>query len=98
MRGSVRIIHDDQDSSSTVANVLSDKVLVVSELRDTRPIRTQSEVTRLKPEGMLIDCSDGGSDGSSSINAAGMLERNRFIPVIVFTAGLETCRQKGELA
>jgi DNA-binding NtrC family response regulator len=88
MRGRVLIVDDDRDISTMVAEVLSDEGFVISELRNAQLTAIQAEIARVEPDVVLLD-GDGRDYGYSWVNAAWMRQRNRPIPVIMFTAHAE---------
>ena len=85
LSGSVLIIEADPDVATLVIDTLTDEGLVVSMLLDKRCAAIQEAVTRLAPNVVLLDGASPTEYGQSWDTAAWLSERDRPIPVVMFT-------------
>ena len=85
MGGSVLIVDDDQDVSGLVAEVLREEGFNIAELADPHHEAIRAEVSRFKPDVVLLDGWDKTGYGQSWLDAAWLHERSQPIAVIMFT-------------
>jgi CheY-like chemotaxis protein len=82
----VLVIDDDRDVADLVHAVLSDEGYQVSRLYSTEPGLIKAAVQRVDPDCVLLDGESPSGFGSSWPEAARLRDRERRLPVIMFTA------------
>jgi CheY-like chemotaxis protein len=85
LSGSVLIVENDQEVTAVVIETLTDEGLVVSTLSDVQLAAIQAAVARLEPNVVLLDGASPAEYGQSWCTAAWLSERDRPIPIVMFT-------------
>ena len=82
----VLIVDDDRDIGDLVRAILTDEGFSVSLLHHQQQDTLRIAVNQLEPDCILLDGASPGEYGSSWEDAAWIANRDRAIPVIMFTA------------
>jgi CheY-like chemotaxis protein len=82
----VLVVDDDRDIAELVEAILSDAGYTVSLLYQLDPETVTAAVGRLEPDCVLLDSSDSRDYGDSWTLAQRFAERERPVPVVMFTA------------
>lgn len=84
--GRVLIVDDDRDICDLVHAILTDEGFSVSTLHQQNPDAIRVAINQLEPDCVLLDGASPGDYGMSWDDAAWMANRDRPVPVIMFTA------------
>jgi len=84
--GRVLIVDDDRDICDLVHAILTDDGFAVSLLHHQNPDAIRVAVNQLEPDCILLDGSSSADYGLSWDDAAWLANRDRPVPVVMFTA------------
>lgn len=84
--GRVLIVDDDRDIGDLVHAILTDEGFAVSLLHHQSPDTIRVSVNQLEPDCILLDGASPGEYGPSWADAAWLSQRERPVPVVMFTA------------
>ena len=81
----VLVIDDDEDLAPLLRGVFTEEGWRVSVVADTNVETVRAAVDRLEPDCILLDGAGQGDFGRSWLDAAAIHERERPIPVVMFS-------------
>ena len=95
-RRTVLLIDNDRDVAEIVRAVLTDEGYDVAVLSDLTPDAIAAAVGRLEPDAVLLDGEGRGGYGTSWDEAINLAQRDRAVPVVMFSADAEAIREATE--